>query len=817
MSRLILNLMLLLAALVSFAPAARATDIRCVSDVTTFKNGLAAYAASGRTQDLELHVVQGTYAMGSQTGYITGDGSAYKLTILGGYTSGCGSRLVNPTNTVYDGQDVSTAGLQLALDGSLLIEGMTFTRLGYGVYASWFNGPDGNSATFRYNIVKNNTKLVDGYDAVSIVGYPNDAVVVHDNLFYGNAQVAHTYTGPSGALAVMINDGAIAWIVNNTIANNQGMVGLQLIGNQGTHTFYVYDNIVWNNYSQDIDQFDYENGTTLYLYDNTYNVRSGTFATLSSGSNKTGVANDPSFINAAAGDYHLLNSSTSINTSAAAVPLYTYPNRDNDGGARLVGSRVDRGAFESAIDDVTNLVVSTSADNNNNTTPTVGSIRWAIKQANLNAGASTITFSTSCPTVFNLPSQLPDITSDVTIDGYHTAAGADVAGASQNTNVYGFNASLCPYLSGGGGIANAFVTSGSGRATVTGIGFAGFTDAVVKLTTGGGHVVTGNQFGAVPFALANHDAIRVTGSVTSASIGDGTPAGYNWIADNSNIGVYIDNAAGGVDVKGNVIGLGAGGSGSAGNGYGIFLFNSQHNTISSNYIDNSVNAGVTLSGISALFNVLQNNDIGINSSVGAEGNGGAGVVINAGAAYNTIGAPQAGSAGGNYIANNGGQGVAISGGGVGNRVLGNQAFANAGLAIDLGTTGPTADDVLDADTGANDMQNFAVLTGATRNGANIILTGYLRTFANDSFRLDFYRSDACRTFGGVARGDARYYVGRSSVATDANGFGHFSVLMPVGVGNAGAVSAVATATNGDTSEMGPCVTEDTLLKDGFEF
>jgi hypothetical protein len=115
------------------------------------------------------------------------------------------------------------------------------------------------------------------------------------------------------------------------------------------------------------------------------------------------------------------------------------------------------------------------------------------------------------------------------------------------------------------------------------------------------------------------------------------------------------------------------------------------------------------------------------------------------------------------------------------------------------------------------MQNFPVLTGATRNGSSIIFTGYLRTFANDGFRLDFYRSDTCRTFGGVARGDARYYVGRSSVTTDANGVGHFSVLLPVGIGNAGSVSAVATATNGDTSEMGPCVTEDTLLKDGFEF
>lgn len=814
MVRTTLSFVLLFTVLMFLPRQADATDVRCVSDVASFKNALAAYAQPNRTQDLEIRVVQGTYAMGSQAGEVSGDGSGYKLRILGGYADGCASRTVEPTNTTYDGQDVVNAGLFLGLDGDLLIEGLTFTRTG-GIYVSWDNGSDGHSAEFRYNIVKGNTKLGDGYDCVSLIADPNDSIFVHDNLFYGNGQVAHTNASPTGALSVLINDGSFAWIVNNTIADNQGIAGLSLTGNQGMHVFWVYDNIVWNNYTNDINLSEFDN-TTLNLYYNTYNVLSGSVTTLNSGSNKTGAANDPQFLSPGTGDYHLLNQSTSINTGAASVPLYTYPNRDNDGGARVVGSRVDRGAFESAIDDVTNLVVSTTLDNNSNSTPTVGSIRWAIKQANANAGASTITFSTTCPTVFVLPSELPDITSDVTIDGYHTAAGADIAGASRNTDAAGWNAALCPYLNGGGSIASGFRTSGSGRLTVTGVGFSGFSDAALKLTAGSGHVVVGNQIGAVPFVAANHDGIRVTGSVSGASIGDGSPGGYNWIADNDNVGVYIDNPAGGVAVRGNLIGLGSGGSGSAGNAYGVYVFNSQKNTIAANFIDDSANAGITLSGISALYNLVQYNNIGVNGSLANEGNGGAGVLINAGAAYNTIGAGQAGTTGGNYIVDNGGPGVLITGGGVGNRVLGNQDFANAGLAIDLNAGGPSANDGLDADTGPDDMQNFPVLTGALRNGSSITIVGDLNGAASEGFRLDFYRSDACRSIGGAARGDAQFYIGRGTVTTDAGGHGHFAVLLPVGTGATGVITATATAANGDTSETGPCVTEDTLFKSGFD-
>lgn len=803
-------------------PLAHATVVYCVSDATGLQLALKQYTTQPG-DDIQIKMVQGTYLYNGTyngTGNFDSAGNPYRLSLLGGYTVGCGARVINAANTIVDGQNLASVGIAISAQNNVLIEGLTFTRMPQGLSIEFASdhAEDLDTITVRFCTFRNNT-LADGAGPLFVLDVDNSIVVIDDNVIANNSQPVHTGSFQDAALLIVQNDASNAYVVNNTITNNgANLPGMVLFQNQGSGQIYhVYNNIVWNNYLQDIVVSGTAGDTGVVLFNNLYSVYSGLGPIISS-SNKVGAAFDPFFLNPGAGDYHLANASPAVNAGALAIPSYAYPGQDNDGGKRLIGSSVDMGAFESGVDDKTNLVVFTNADNNDNTTPTVGSVRWAIKQANLVAAASTITFSTPCFTIFDLPGALPDITTDVTIDGYHDSAGALANGAMPNSSSGGFNAVICQFLDGQNTVANAFRTSGSGRLTVTGMGLAGFTDAAIKLQSGGGHFIAGNQIGAVPLVPVNHDGIRITGSATGAVIGGGQVQNYNWIADSSDIGVYIDNPAGKVTVQGNLIGLDASGTSSAANGYGMYVGNSPQNTISENYICDNLHEGVTVSGIASLANVIANNHIGVDETLGNQGNGGRGVLLNAGAANNTVGAAQSALIGGNIIAYNAAQGVFVSGGGVGNRVLGNNIFSNTGLAIDLGASGPTANDASpDSDTGANDLQNFPILTGAIRSSNTVTIVGDVDSSANAALRLDFYRSANCRSFGAVTRGDARDYLGHVGVLTDATGHGHFSVALPSAAGTLGVLSATATASNGDTSEIGPCVLEtDTIFKDNFD-
>lgn len=124
----------------------------------------------------------------------------------------------------------------------------------------------------------------------------------------------------------------------------------------------------------------------------------------------------------------------------------------------------------------------------------------------------------------------------------------------------------------------------------------------------------------------------------------------------------------------------------------------------------------------------------INFNIGGTGNLGntsSGVLVSFEGANNTIGSNGAAR---NTIAFNGQDGVEISGAGVtGNSILRNSIFSNAGLGIDLGANGRTANDPGDADTGPNNLQNFPVLTSAETVGATTTIKGRLNSTPPRSF------------------------------------------------------------------------------------
>ena len=67
-------------------------------------------------------------------------------------------------------------------------------------------------------------------------------------------------------------------------------------------------------------------------------------------------------------------------------------------------------------------------------------------------------------------------------------------------------------------------------------------------------------------------------------------------------------------------------------------------------------------------------------------------------------------------------------------------YGNALLGIDLHITGGDNNDAGDVDTGANNRQNFPVITDVFTNGVNnLFLTGSLDTDGlNQDYRIEFF-------------------------------------------------------------------------------
>jgi hypothetical protein len=491
------------------------------------------------------------------------------------------------------------------------------------------------------------------------------------------------------------------------------------------------------------------------------------------------------------------------------------------------------GAYESSFDDTTTAVVTTINDNGNNTSPTPGSLRAAIKAGNSAGGPFRIVFNVSggCPAILNLNPAAPmlDISGDVTIDG------TTQPGWSATTDFGKFDAKLCLFLKGVGDATTPWAlhvpsTASGARLVVRGLGFTGFGDAAIKLEGGSNHRIAGNQFGAL-FGAPNHNAIRVTGNSGGAFIGGyDDPAALNVIAGSTNTGISLENAGGGSTLANNVVGfLPDGTSGPAsGNANGVGIYSSPNNTVQYNSIGNSATYGVFMVGSASSGNLLQYNLVGMNRVGGtsyAGNNTASGVYVAEAAQKNTIEPLSStyGSAyGTNVISSNGGPGVWIeSSGGNGNSVLGN-SFSGTGLGIDLVQAGPTANHSASIQTsGPNNLQNYPVLATATRQVTSTstteAVTGTLVSVPNKQYRLDLYWG-GCRADG---RGGELVPLATATVTVGVfGGTVPFTATVPVDLKDAAAsISGTLTDSSGNTSEIGNCVPEvidDRIFRNGFD-
>jgi hypothetical protein len=301
-------------------------------------------------------------------------------------------------------------------------------------------------------------------------------------------------------------------------------------------------------------------------------------------------------------------------------------------------------------------------------------------------------------------------------------------------------------------------------------------DSGVQVEAGQNHRIEANELGTA--ALPNDDGVLVQSSF-NVVIG-------NTATGNGRAGIKIDSPAAGPPALGNDVEANL----STGNDDGVVIEDAHRNAVTDNTITANLREGVLIEAFdrpNADGNRLTGNTI--------DGSGFSGVRIEDGN-DNSVGLVGREV---NVVTDSGEDGVTVESGDD-NAVVNNSIYRNADLGIDLDGDGVTANDgLLDADTGANGLQNHPVIDGRTAPDA---VDWTLRTAANTDYRLEFYLNDQCA--GGR---DAKELLGAQQVTTDATGLaqGTFVVGTP---DPKVTVSATETDANGNvsgpTSELSTC-------------
>ena len=364
-------------------------------------------------------------------------------------------------------------------------------------------------------------------------------------------------------------------------------------------------------------------------------------------------------------------------------------------------------------------------------------------------------------------------------------AGVDVAIAA-NVVIGGLNPADRNLISGNSSV-NVHLESGSGhalRGNLIGTNAAGTTRLPGAYFTPGGiaNAATGVTIGGVTASARN----VISGSGSGISAATATIQG-NYIGTDVTGTEPIPNATGMLITGPNVV---VGGS-AAGAGNVIAFCSASSGTGT---------GGIDVYGASDA--VIQGNFIGTDATGTLNlGNKGKGIFLEQSPNGVTIGGVGAGE--GNIIAFNGsgtagGSGIVIQSG-TGNRIRGNRIYGNVVNGIDLGGSGPTANDAGDGDTGPNNLQNTPIITSVDY-GASTTIHATLNSTAATVFDVDFYSNPAC-----VGRPtlypQGQDYVGSTQMTTDGSGIATTAFVLPVVLQAGQPVTAVATDPSGNSSEF----------------
>jgi hypothetical protein len=315
-----------------------------------------------------------------------------------------------------------------------------------------------------------------------------------------------------------------------------------------------------------------------------------------------------------------------------------------------------------------------------------------------------------------------------------------------------------------------------------------------------GNRILGNRIGTNSTGLVaipnSGDGVNVLAGSDQTVIGSLQGLGVNAISGNTGNGVRLSSNNN--QVLGNTIGSSLNNTAALANGQNGILISGTGNTIAGGTLSTQIVAGNALAGIS----ISGSGNLVTGNLIGRAGipNTAAGVAI--AGDNNTIGGTTTDAS--NTISNNGSAGIAVLTG-TGNRLLGNVLSANGKLGIDLGTLGTTGNDVGDGDTGANNLQNFPLLSNAVNvgttgtAGTSAQIGGSLNSTPNTQFRIEFFAVTSADP-SGFGEGDE--FLGAITATTDSTGNASFTYVS----GPTLRTTFTATATNqttGDTSEFSP--------------
>jgi len=136
------------------------------------------------------------------------------------------------------------------------------------------------------------------------------------------------------------------------------------------------------------------------------------------------------------------------------------------------------------------------------------------------------------------------------------------------------------------------------------------------------------------------------------------------------------------------------------------------------------------------------------------------------------------------------------------RLSTNSIYGNA-IGIDLADNGVTTNDLLDMDSGPNNLQNFPLILSTTINSSSTTIVGSLNGMPSATYTLEFYSNPVCSA---SSYGEGKTFLGSAAVTTNSSGDGSFNLTFPTVNPSETVITSTATDPNGNASEFSACLT-----------